>query len=60
MLAEVIGDFSQEERSILIRLATGFSDRELGETYGKSDLELDELVMRFVRCIRALTARLRD
>ena len=57
ILAEVIGDFSQEERTILIRLATGFSHRELTEVFGRSVGDLEELVERFTRLVHSLRSR---
>ena len=60
ILAEALVDFSQDERSILIRKAAGFSDRELNEIYGRSLTELEELVKRLVDRVRSIRHRPTD
>jgi hypothetical protein len=60
LLAEVVEDLSQVERSILIRKSAGFSDRELNEIYGTSLTELGELVKRLVGRVRSIRHRPKD
>ena len=54
MLRTLIESFDEAERSVLIRMALGFSDRQLTEMYGTSPTDLDELAARLVRHLRSL------
>lgn len=54
MLAQIVDDLSDEQRSMLIRKLAGFSDRKLIEVYGRGAAELDELVERLADRIVSL------
>jgi hypothetical protein len=54
MLRALLETFDEAERSVLIRLALGFSGRQLRGMHGTSPTDLDELVARLVRRLRSL------
>ena len=51
-LVEILEDLNGEERSMLVRWAVGFSDRELVEVYGRL-VDLEALVIRVVARLRS-------
>ena len=51
-LVEILEDLNAEERSMLVRWAVGFSDRELVEVYGRL-VDLEALVIRVVARLRS-------
>ena len=51
-LVEILEDLNGEERSMLVRWAVGFSDRELVEVYGRL-VDLEDLVIRVVARVRS-------